>query len=264
MVILLESRQPSQSTLVGLEVYRRAVQLAPSAFLALAAACSDLVYQIVPYTFRIFSFPHWSEALSAWSSNHNLCPPQGSDQLKQRSWDSLIVSSVAEVLIHNAPNAQARAQLLAATCEESGAWLQALPISSISLRMDNDTVRVTVALRLGPTICKPHVCQHCSSKVDQFGVHGLSCRMTEGRHFRHSALNDIIHCALSSAKVHSRLEPSGIYRSEGKRLDRITMVRWERGKLLVWDVTCSDAFAGSYAAAASREPGAVAALADRR
>ena len=37
--------------------------------------------------------------------------------------------------------------------------------------------------------------------------------MSEGRHFRHSALNDIIHRALSSAKVPSRLEPAGIYRS---------------------------------------------------
>ena len=42
------------------------------------------------------------------------------------------------------------------------------------------------------------------------------------------------------------------------------MVPWERGKLMVWDVTCSDMFAGSYAAAASREPGAVAALAEER
>ena len=42
------------------------------------------------------------------------------------------------------------------------------------------------------------------------------------------------------------------------------MVPWERGKLMVCDVTCSDTFAGSYAAAASREPGAVAALAEER
>ena len=88
--------------------------------------------------------------------------------------------------------------------------------------------------------------------------------MSEGRHFRHSALNDIIHRALSSAKVPSRLEPFGIYHSDGKRPDGITIVPWERGKLLVWDVTCSDTFAGSYAAAASREPGAVAALAEDR
>ena len=33
----------------------------------------------------------------------------------------------------------------------------------------------------------------------------------------------------------SRLEPSGIYRSDGKRPDGITLVPWERGLLLVWD-----------------------------
>ena len=33
---------------------------------------------------------------------------------------------------------------------------------------------------------------------------------------------------------------------------------------MVWNVMCSDTFASSYAAAASREPGAVAALAEER
>ena len=33
---------------------------------------------------------------------------------------------------------------------------------------------------------------------------------------------------------------------------------------MVWDVTCPDTFASSYAAAASREPGKVAALAEER
>ena len=134
------------------------------------------------------------------------------------------MSSVVENLIPDAPNAQACARLLAATCKESGAWLQALPIPSIGLRMDNDTVRVAAALRLGSSICRPHACQHCGSEVDRFGVHGHSCRMSEGRHFRHSALNDVIHRALYSAKVPSRLEPSGIYRLDGKRPDGITMV----------------------------------------
>ena len=224
------------------------MQLAPSAFLASAAACSDLVYQIVPYTFHSLSIPRWSEVLSVWFSNYNLTPPQGSDQLKQRSWDGLIVSSAAEDLIHDAPNAQARARLLAATCKESGAWLQALPISSIGLRMDNDIVHVAAALRLGSTICRPHLCQHCGSEVDQFGIHGLSCRMSEGRHFRHSALNDIKHHALSSAKVPSRLEPSGIYHSDRKRPDGITIVPWERGcymfRHVCW-LLCSSCFKGA-------------------
>ena len=64
---------------------RRAVQLAPSAFLASAAACSDLVYQIVPCPFHFYSIPHWSDALSTWSSNRNLTPLQGSEQLRKRT-----------------------------------------------------------------------------------------------------------------------------------------------------------------------------------
>lgn len=100
--------------------------------------------------------------------------------------------------------------------------------------------------------------------VDAFATHGLSCRWSEGRHFRHSALNDIIHRALSAAKIPSRLEPAGVYRSDGKRPDGITMVPWEYGKLLVWDATCADTFAPSYLASATSEAGAVAAMAEER
>ena len=69
---------------------------------------------------------------------------------------------------------------------------------------------------------------------------------------------------LSSAKVPSRLEPSGLYRSDGKRPDGITIVPWKNGKLLVWDATCPDTYAPSYSALATRESGAVAAQAEER
>ena len=42
------------------------------------------------------------------------------------------------------------------------------------------------------------------------------------------------------------------------------MVPWERGKLLVWDATCSDTFAPSYSSNAASEVGAVAAMAEER
>ena len=74
-----------------------------------------------------------------------------------------------------------------------------------------------------------------------------------------TTINDIIHQALSSAKIPSRLEPSGLYRSDGKRPDGITIVPWRRGKLLVWDTTCPDTYAPSYSTLATIEAGAVAA-----
>ena len=86
------------------------------------------------------------------------------------------------------------ARLLAAGAKESGAWLHALPIDSVGLRLDDNSVRIAVGLRLGVPVCGAHKCHHCGADVNEFGrhVHGLSCRKSEGRHQRHAALNNII------------------------------------------------------------------------
>ena len=41
------------------------------------------------------------------------------------------------------------------------------------------------------------------------------------------------------------IELRGLYRTDGKRSDGITMIPWEMGKQLVWDVTVVDAPAPS-------------------
>ena len=53
-------------------------------------------------------------------------------------------------------------------------------------------------LPLGFQLCRPHTCQHCGAEVTEFATHGLNCRKSAGRHFRHAALNDIIHRGLIS------------------------------------------------------------------
>ena len=92
-----------------------------------------------------------------------------------------------------------------------------------------------MGLRLGAPTCGPHQCRHCSVEVDVFGRHSLSCKKSEGRHFRHSALNDIVKRGLSAAHIPSRLEPTGLLRSDGKRPDGVTLAPWSSGCLLVWD-----------------------------
>ena len=65
-------------------------------------------------------------------------------------------------------------------------------------------------------------------------------------------------------KIPAHLEPTGLYRTDGKRLDGATIVPWKGGKVLVWDATCPDTLAPSYSDLASREAGAVAEEAERR
>ena len=141
------------------------------------------------------------------------------------------MTATIDDLLDNAVDARSRARILAATSKEYGAWLQALPLSSIGLRMDDNTVHIVTGLRLGSPLCRPHTCQHCGSDVNRSTVHGLSCRWSEGRHFRHSSLNDIVRRALSSARIPSRLEPSGISRSDGKRPDCITLGEREASRV---------------------------------
>ena len=50
---------------------------------------------------------------------------------------------------------------------------------------------------------------------------------------------------LGSLDVHSMLEPRGLYRTDGKRPDNVTMIPWKMGKQLVWDITVVDALAPS-------------------
>ena len=224
-----------------------AVQLAPSAFLASAAGSSDLAHHILSSHLQSVPLPYVDEAVVSWSQGHDQPPPAGPVSHRQKTWDSPRVSATVVSLLQCAPDDTSTARLLAVTTRESGAWLNALPVSSLGIRMDN-TICVAVGLRLGARLCRTHTCHHCGSDVDHLTTHGLSCHWSEGRHHHHSAINDIIHRALSSSKVPSRLKPSGLYRSDGKWPDGISVVPWKSGKLLVWDATCPDMVALSYIA----------------
>lgn len=124
--------------------------------------------------------------------------------------------------------------------------------------MDNDCIRVAVGLRLGSSLCLPHLCPHCGSNVDESGIHALSCRKSKGRLPRHSSLNDIIKRALVAVSVPCTLEPRGLCRSDGRRPDGISIIPWSRGRCLAWDATCHDTYAPSNIQLACSGPGLVA------
>ena len=241
---------------------RSAVQLSSSAYLASTAASSDLVHQILPSRLHAAPSPYLADAEAEWSHDHDQPPLTAPASHRQKSWDLCKVMASSESLLECATDPKSRAHLLAATSRSAGAWLDALPISSLGLRMDDETVRIAVGLRLGSSLCRPHPCCHCGALVDHLGTHGLSCRQSEGRHYRHAAINNIVYRAMSAAKIPSRLEPSGLSRSDGKRPNGVSVVPWRNGKLLIWDATSPDTFAPSYSSLASADAGLVAARAE--
>jgi len=99
--------------------------------------------------------------------------------------------------------------------------------------------------------------------ADPCGSHALSWKKTAGRHARHSAVNDLIRRALSSANIPSRLEPTGLSRNVGKRPDGLTLMPWANGRCLLCYFTCSHILAASFFNRAVLGPSNVACDAER-
>ncbi|KAI5639757.1 hypothetical protein NE865_07834 [Phthorimaea operculella] len=195
------------------------------------------------------------EALTAWAQS---CPNTAhpDNPTVQRLWDEPVCKAAFASLMEAASGVDV-ARLKAASCPESGAWLQALPSPQLGTLLDNDSLRIAAALRLGCRVCEAHSCR-CGASVDSAGHHGLSCVKCAGRFPRHHALNEIIRRALVSANVPCALEPPGLCRTDGKRPDGLTLVPWDKGRSLLWDATCVSTFAASHLAKTMREAGSAA------
>ena len=89
-------------------------------------------------------------------------------------------------LLHSTTDPITTAQLHATATKESGAWLNALPVSHLGTKLDNNTLRIAVGVYLGSDLVEEHKCV-CGSQVSRKGTHGLSCRRSGGRFARHHA-----------------------------------------------------------------------------
>ena len=239
---------------------RSVVSLAPSAFLASAAATANLqahILQSCPIGVADCAFDKVS---TEWSCMTGMGLPA---DIRQRSFDESVVKGQFDALLCGQPDAYHKARLRAAACARSGDWLHALPITSCGLRLSDDDIRVAVGLRLGCRICEPHCCP-CGAAVDASGSHGLSCRRSAGRVARHQYINDILWRAMHRANIPAVKEPTGLSRTDGKRPDGMTMVPWQEGRAALWDVTVRDTLADSYIASTSLVAGSAAEEAARQ
>ena len=130
-----------------------------------------------------------------------------------------------------------RARLLAAHTRESGAWLNALPVSALGLRMDDDTVRVAMGLRLGAPLCLPHVCHHCRAEVGKLGTHAAAVKV--------KAVTPVTQASTASSRgicLQQESQPTLNPLAYAVLMSNVLMVlRSCPGvvvRVLVWDATC--------------------------
>jgi hypothetical protein len=126
----------------------------------------------------------------------------------QKNWNNINIKRIiANDFIFNSPRDLARFKAL--KCRESGSWLHAIPSANIGTLLNNTSFQVCIGLRLGCNLCTPHICK-CNAKVDEIGIHGLSCSKSSGRFSRHTEINSHYQPVSTSIHVNSTLEPSGL------------------------------------------------------
>ena len=94
------------------------------------------------------------------------------------------------------------------------------------------------------------------------GTASAASSVLVGYHGTMYVFNNIILHSLAAANIPSRLEPSGLFRSNGKRLDGVFLVPWSQGRYLAWDVTCVNTFCPSNLPHSVDAPGGAAAIAE--
>ena len=241
---------------------RQTADVALPSFISSLHRCRQLLLHILPSSFNPSVSAEVEKAIQEWCKKAvGKEVPKDEVSSQQKPWDSPLAECKRDRLLINC-NQFGRARILGAATSESGAWLRALPSSSLGTHLDNHAVRVAVALRVGADVSIRYRCR-CGVMADGKGYHALTCRFCAGRLPRHTALNDIIRRALKSAGVPAILEPQGIDRGDGKRPDGLSLYPFSQGRCLVWDATCVNSFASSRVVASSVEAGAAAKEAEK-
>ena len=135
---------------------RSTVHLAPSAFLASAAGYAELVQAILPPRLQsLLNLLYVSRRPSNFGVRATSTPlhfhhPHTNSRLGHTMPR---VEATYRSLLDSATDSQIKACLLAVKCRETGAWLRALPVASLGLRLDDEAVCIAVGLRLGLPLC---------------------------------------------------------------------------------------------------------------
>ena len=86
----------------------------------------------------------------------------------------------------------------------------------------------------------------------------MVCKKASGKIARQHVLHDVIWRAFGAARIPAVKEPSELDRQDAKRPDGLTLIPWQGGRSLIWDVTVVRPLAASYVDRAATDADTVA------
>ena len=155
-----------------------ASELAVPAYLSSICASESLTNSLLPEGLRNESNQFYDQGSEAWKSTLSTETLPTNPSL-QSEWEVPLVNRRFLMIFNEAPSNEEKARLIAVSLEHSSDYLYALPLASLGLKLDNQSLRISCALRLGSLICHQHKCL-CGKKVESTGRHGLSLSSRQG------------------------------------------------------------------------------------
>ena len=116
-------------------------------------------------------------------------------------------------------------------------WLNVVPFKNLGLKLDDQQLRISIGFVEPICLLRIRATVVIESNGTVYTVF-LAPRMLV------ATLNSLIKQTLGSLNLPS-MEARGLYRPDGNSPGGVTMIPWEMGKHLVWNVTAVDALAPS-------------------
>ena len=238
---------------------RLASDLAVPAFISSCFGSDTVASTLLPESTTKKEYSFLADAVEEWKKILDLGEDGEvpADRSVQEKWDTPICKMEFDALMKSG-TCEETAILQATSSEDSSAWVHAMPIRALGLKLDNTSFKIVCGLRIGARICEPYRCRGCGAAVNSYGRHGLSCNKVSGRFPRHTEGNKLIQEVLASIDMPSKLEPRGLC-EDNKKPDGHTTFTWKDGKNLAWDWTTSCTVAPSNLSISLKGPGETAA-----
>ncbi len=150
-------------------------------------------------------------------------------------------------LVAEAEGPREKARLYAGRRPGAGAWVTALPIAALGLKMGHLEFAASVRLLLGMQMYRinpalPAQCNQCKENVlDSLAHHSLSCSSNNDRSIRHNSVRDVVHEYAVQGGFSSRKEVKHLLARNaedyGLKPADILIENFENGQPLCIDVT---------------------------
>ena len=194
--------------------------------------------------------------LAAWQSavEPATLAPVDLAATRQRSWDDPCCQRQSTLLLNSAVNDREKVRLRASLTATSGAWLQALPTSSVGAGWTT-TSSGAVGLRLWrANLCEPHVHMRCPCGCPWHARVVLQEKRWTSPPPR------------PAQRRRARCRPARNRRDSAGQTGSVPTgsrwIPWSRGRCVTWDVTSPDTLAPSHLLSSATQAGSAAARAE--